>query len=124
MTSAERKFNKAVRNLSTYLESDDMTSADNELKTMRRVYDEMKKIESHSMTLWLFITVILVVYIGMGWGKYEIPTILMAGLEAFSFALVAYTSNIVDNFIDNIEYWEDKYNLHKGVNRRVDNSIN
>lgn len=124
MTSAERKFNKAVRNLSTYLESDDMTSADNELKTMRRVYDEMKKIESHSVTLWLFITAVLVVYVGMGWGKYEIPTILMTGLEAFSFALVAYTSNIVDNFIDNIEYWEDKYNLHKGVNRRVDNSIN
>lgn len=123
MTSAERKFNKAVRNLSTYLESDDMTSADNELKTMRRVYDEMKKIESHSVTLWLFITAVLVVYVGMGWGKYEIPTILMTGLEAFSFALVAYTSNIVDNFIDNIEYWEDKYNLHKGVNRRVDNSI-
>lgn len=114
MTSAERKFNKAVRNLSTYLESDDMTSADNELKTMRRVYDEMKKIESHSVTLWLFITAVLVVYVGMGWGKYEIPTILMTGLEAFSFALVAYTSNIVDNFIDNIEYWEDKYNLHKG----------
>lgn len=124
MTSAERKFNKAVRNLSTYLESDDMTSADNELKTMRRVYDEMKKIESHSVTLWLFITAVLVVYVGMGWGKYEIPTILMTGLEAFSFALVAYTSNIVDNFIDNIEYWEDKYNLHKGVNRRVDDSIN
>lgn len=124
MTSAERKFNKAVRNLSTYLESDDMTSADNELKTMRRVYDEMKKIESHSVTLWLFITAVLVIYVGMGWGKYEIPTILMTGLEAFSFALVAYTSNIVDNFIDNIEYWEDKYNLHKGVNRRVDNSIN
>ena len=124
MTSAERKFNKAVRNLSTYLESDDMTSADNELKTMRRVYDEMKKIESHSVTLWLFITAVLVVYVGMGWGKYEIPTILMTGLEAFSFALVAYTSNIVDNFIDNIEYWKDKYNLHKGVNRRVDNSIN
>lgn len=124
MTSAERKFNKAIRNLSTYLESDDMTSADNELKTMRRVYDEMKKIEGHSVTLWLFITAVLVVYVGMGWGKYEIPTILMTGLEAFSFALVAYTSNIVDNFIDNIEYWEDKYNLHKGVNRRVDNSIN
>ena len=124
MTSAERKFNKAVRNLSTYLESDDMTSADNELKTMRRVYDKMKKIESHSVTLWLFITAVLVVYVGMGWGKYEIPTILMTGLEAFSFALVAYTSNIVDNFIDNIEYWEDKYNLHKGVNGRVDNSIN
>lgn len=124
MTSAERKFNKAVRNLSTYLESDDMTSADNELKVMRRVYDEMKKIESHSATLWLFITAILVVYIGIGWGKYEILTMLMTGLEAFSFALVAYTSNIVDNFIDNIEYWEDKYNLHKGVNGRVDNSIN
>lgn len=124
MTSAEREFNKSVRNLSTYLESDDMISADNELKVMRKVYDEMKKIESHSITLWLFVTAALVVYIGMGWGKYEIPTILMTGLEAFSFALVAYTSNIVDNFIDNIEYWEDKYNLHKGVNRRVDDSIN
>lgn len=124
MTSSEREFNKAVRNLTTYLESDDMISADNELKVMREEYEEMKKIESHSITLWLFITAILVVYVGIGWGKYEILTILMTGLEAFSFALVAYTSNIVDNFIDNIEYWEDKYNLHKGVNRRVDNSIN
>ncbi|MYV10608.1 hypothetical protein [Ligilactobacillus salivarius] len=124
MTSAEREFNKSVRNLSTYLESDDMISADNELKVMRKVYDEMKKIESHSITLWLFVTAALVVYIGMGWGKYEILTMLMTGLEAFSFALMTYTSNIVDNFIDNIEYWEDKYNLHKGVNRRVDNSIN
>lgn len=124
MTSSEREFNKAVRNLTTYLESDDMISADNELKVMRKEYEEMKKIESHSITLWLFITAILVVYVGIGWGKYEILTMLMTGLEAFSFALVAYTSNIVDNFIDNIEYWEDKYNLHKGVNRRVDNSIN
>ena len=56
MTSAEREFNKSVRNLSTYLESDDMISADNELKVMRKVYDEMKKIESHSITLWLFVT--------------------------------------------------------------------
>lgn len=124
MTSSEREFNKAVRNLTTYLESDDMISADNELKVMRKEYEEMKKINSHSITLWLFITAILVVYVGIGWGKYEILTMLMAGLEAFSFALMTYTSNIVDNFIDNIEYWEDKYNLHKGVNRRVDNSIN
>lgn len=124
MTSSEREFNKAVRNLTTYLESDDMISADNELKVMRKEYEEMKKIESHSITLWLFITAILVVYVGIGWGKYEILTMLMTGLEAFSFALMTYTSNIVDNFIDNIEYWEDKYNLHKGVNRRVDNSIN
>lgn len=124
MTSAEREFNKAVRNLSTYLESDDMVAADSELKTMRKVYDEMKKIESHSITLWLFITAILVVYVGMGWGKYEIPTMLMTGLEAFSFALMTCVSNLVDNFIDNIEYWEDKYNLHKEVNRRVDDSIN
>lgn len=124
MTSAEREFNKSVRNLTTYLESDNMISADNELKSMRKVYDEMKKIESHSITLWLFITAALVVYIGMGWGKYEIPTILMTGLEALSFALMTYTSNLVDNFIDNIEYWEDKYNLHKEVNRRVDDSIN
>lgn len=124
MTSAEREFNKSVRNLSTYLESDDMISADNELKVMRKVYDEMKKLESHSVTLWLFITAILVVYIGMGWGKYEIPTMLMTGLETISFAVMTYASNLVDNFIDNIEYWEDKYNLHKEVNRRVDNSIN
>ena len=124
MTSAEREFNKSVRNLSTYLESDDMISADNELKVMRKVYDEMKKLESHSITLWLFITAILVVYIGMGWGKYEIPTMLMAGLETLSFAVMTYASNLVDNFIDNIEYWEDKYNLHKEVNRRIDDSIN
>lgn len=124
MTSAEREFNKSVRNLSTYLESDDMISADNELKSMRKVYDEMKKIEGHSITLWLFITAILVVYVGMGWGKYEIPTILITGLETLSFALMTYTSNIADNFIDNIEYWEDKYNLHKEVNRRVGDSIN
>lgn len=124
MTSAEREFNKAVRNLSTYLESDDMVAADSELKTMRKLYDDMKKIESHSVTLWLFITAILFVYIGMGWGKYEILTMLMTGLEAFSFALMTYASNVVDNFIDNIEYWEDKYNLHKEVNRKVDNSIN
>lgn len=124
MTSAEREFNKSVRNLSTYLESDDMISADNELKVMRKVYDEMKKLESHSVTLWLFITAILVVYIGMGWGKYEIPTILMTGLETISFAVMTYASNLVDNFIDNIEYWEDKYNLHKEVNRKVDDSIN
>lgn len=124
MTSAEREFNKAVRNLSTYLENDDIISADSELKTMRKLYDDMKKIESHSVTLWLFITAILVVYIGMGWGKYEILTMLMTGLEAFSFALMTYASNVVDNFIDNIEYWEDKYNLHKEVNRKVDNSIN
>ncbi len=124
MTSAEREFNKSVRNLSTYLESDDMISADNELKVMRKVYDEMKKLESHSVTLWLFITAILVVYIGMGWGKYEIPTMLMTGLETLSFAVMTYTSNLVDNFIDNIEYWEDKYNLHKEVNKRIDNSIN
>lgn len=124
MTSAEREFNKMVRNLSTYLESDDMISADSELKVMRKVYDEMKKIESYSVTLWLFITAILVVYIGMGWGKYEIPTMLMTGLETISFAVMTYASNLVDNFIDNIEYWEDKYNLHKEVNRRVDDSIN
>ena len=124
MTSAEREFNKSVRNLSTYLESNDMISADNELKVMRKVYDEMKKLESHSITLWLFITAILVVYIGMGWGKYEIPTMLMTGLETISFAVMTYVSNIADNFIDNIEYWEDKYNLHKEVNRRVDDSIN
>lgn len=30
----------------------------------------------------------------------------------------------VANFIDNIEYWEDKYNLHKEVARRIDDSIN
>ena len=124
MTSAERELNKSVRNLSTYLESDDMISADNELKVMRKVYDEMKKLESHSVTLWLFITAILVVYIGMGWGKYEIPTMLMTGIETVSFAVMTYASNIVDNFIDNIEYWEDKYNLHKEVTRRVDDSIN
>lgn len=124
MTISEREFNKSVRNLSTYLESDDMISADNELKVMRKVYDEMKKLESHSIILWLFITAILVVYIGMGWGKYEIPTMLMTGLETLSFALMTYASNIADNFIDNIEYWEDKYNLHKEVNRRVDDSIN
>lgn len=124
MTSAEREFNKSVRNLSTYLESDDMISADNELKVMRKVYDEMKKLESHSVTLWLFVTAILVVYIGMGWGKYEILTILMTGLETLSFALMTYASNIADNFIDNIEYWEDKYNLHKEVNKRIDDSIN
>ena len=124
MTSAEREFNKMVRNLSTYLESGDMISADNELKVMRKVYDEMKKLESHSVTLWLFITAILVVYIGMGWGKYEIPTILMTGLETISFAVMTYASNLVDNFIDNIEYCEDKYNLHKEANRRIDNSIN
>lgn len=124
MTSAEREFNKLLRNLSTYLESGDMVSADSELKVMRKVYDEMKKIESYSVTLWLFITAVLVVYIGMGWGKYEIPTILMTGLETISFAVMTYASNLVDNFIDNIEYWEDKYNLHKEVNRRVDDSIN
>ena len=124
MTSAEREFNKMVRNLSTYLESDDMISADSELKVMRKVYDEMKKIESHSVTFWLFVTAALVVYIGMGWGKYEIPTMLMTGLETLSFALMTYVSNIVDNFIDNIEYWENEYNRHKEVNRRVDNSIN
>ena len=124
MTISEREFNKSVRNLSTYLESDDMISADNELKVMRKVYDEMKKLESHSITLWLFITAILVVYIGMGWGKYEIPTMLMTGLETISFAVMTYVSNLVDNFIDNIEYWEDKYNLHKEVTRRVDDSIN
>ena len=124
MTSAEREFNKSVRRLGMYLEDDDMVSADIELKSMRRVYDEMKKLESHSATLWLFITAFLVVYVGMGWGKYEIPTILMTGLEAFSFALMTYASNIVDNFIDNIEYWENEYNRHKEVNRRVDDSIN
>lgn len=124
MTISEREFNKSVRNLSTYLESGDMISADNELRVMRKVYDEMKKLESHSVTFWLFITAILVVYIGMGWGKYEIPTMLMTGLETLSFALMTYASNIADNFIDNIEYWEDKYNLHKEVNRRVDDSIN
>lgn len=124
MTISEREFNKSVRNLSTYLESGDMISADIELKSMRRVYDEMKKLESHSVTFWLFVTAALVVYIGMGWGKYEIPTIFVTGVEAISFALMTYVSNIVDNFIDNIEYWEDKYNLHKEVNRRVDNSIN
>ena len=124
MTSSEREFNKSVRNLSTYLESGDMISADNELKSMRRVYDEMKKLESHSVTFWLFVTAALVVYIGMGWGKYEIPTIFVTGVEAISFALMTYVSNIVDNFIDNIEYWENEYNLHKEVTRRVDDSIN
>lgn len=124
MTISEREFNKSVRRLDMYLEDGNMVSADNELKVMRKVYDEMKKLESHSITLWLFITAILVVYIGMGWGKYEIPTMLMTGLETLSFALMTYASNIADNFIDNIEYWEDKYNLHKEVNRRVDDSIN
>ncbi|OTF89770.1 hypothetical protein [Ligilactobacillus salivarius] len=123
MTSAEREFNKSVRNLSTYLESGDMISADIELKSMRRVYDEMKKLESHSVTFWLFVTAALVVYIGMGWGKYEIPTIFVTGVEAISFALMTYVSNIVDNFIDNIEYWENEYNRHKEVNRTVDDSI-
>ena len=124
MTNSEREFNKSVRNLATYLESGDMISADNELKAMRKVYDEMKKLESHSVTFWLFVTAILVVYIGMGWGKYEIPTMLITGLETLSFALMTYASNIAYNFIDNIGYWEDKYNLHKKVNRRVDDSIN
>ena len=124
MTISEREFNKSVRNLSTYLESGDMISADNELKSMRRVYDEMKKLESHSVTFWLFVTAVLVVYIGMGWGKYEIPTIFVTGVEAISFALMTYVSNIVDNFIDNIEYWENEYNRHKEVNRTVDDSIN
>lgn len=124
MTISEREFNKSVRNLSTYLESGDMISADNELKVMRKVSDEMKKLESHSVTFWLFVTAALVVYIGMGWGKYEIPTIFVTGVEAISFALMTYVSNIADNFIDNIGYWEDKYNLHKKVNRRVDDSIN
>ena len=123
MTISEREFNKSVRNLATYLESDDMISADNELKVMRKVYDEMKKLESHSVTLWLFITAALVVYIGMGWGKYEIPTIFVTGVEAISFALMTYVSNIVDNFIDNIEYWENEYNRHKEVNKTVDDSI-
>ena len=124
MTISEREFNKSVRNLSTYLESGDMISADNELKVMRKVSDEMKKLESHSVTFWLFVTAALVVYIGMGWGKYEIPTIFVTGVEAISFALMTYVSNIADNFIDNIEYWENEYNRHKEVNRRVDNSIN
>lgn len=124
MTISEREFNKSVRNLSTYLESGDMISADNELKVMRKVYDEMKKLESHSVTFWLFVTAVLVVYIGMGWGKYEIPTIFVTGVEAISFALMTYVSNIVDNFIDNIEYWENEYNRHKEVNRTVDDSIN
>ena len=123
MTISEREFNKSVRNLSTYLESGDMISADNELKVMRKVYDEMKKLESHSVTFWLFVTAALVVYIGMGWGKYEIPTIFVTGVEAISFALMTYVSNIVDNFIDNIEYWENEYNRHKEVNRTVDDSI-
>lgn len=124
MTSAERELNKSVRRLDMYLEDGNMVSADIELKSMRRVYDEMKKLESHSVTFWLFVTAALVVYIGMGWGKYEIPTIFVTGVEAISFALMTYVSNIVDNFIDNIEYWENKYNLHKEVNRRVDDSIN
>lgn len=123
MTISEREFNKSVRNLSTYLESSDMISADIELKSMRRVYDEMKKLESHSVTFWLFVTAVLVVYIGMGWGKYEIPTIFVTGVESISFALMTYVSNIVDNFIDNIEYWENEYNRHKEVNRTVDDSI-
>lgn len=123
MTISEREFNKSVRNLSTYLESSDMISADIELKSMRRVYDEMKKLESHSVTFWLFVTAVLVVYIGMGWGKYEIPTIFVTGVEAISFALMTYVSNIVDNFIDNIEYWENEYNRHKEANRTVDDSI-
>ena len=42
MTSAEREFNKSVRRLDMYLEDDNMVSADIELKSMRRVYDEMK----------------------------------------------------------------------------------
>lgn len=124
MTSAEREFNKSVRRLDMYLEDGNMVSADIELKSMRRVYDEMKKLESHSVTFWLFVTAALVVYIGMGWGKYEIPTIFVTGVEAISFALMTYVSNIVDNFIDNIEYWENEYNRHKEVNRTVDNSIN
>lgn len=124
MTSAERELNKSVRRLDMYLEDGNMVSADIELKSMRRVYDEMKKLESHSVTFWLFVTAALVVYIGMGWGKYEIPTIFVTGVEAISFAVMTYVSNLVDNFIDNIEYWEDKYNLHKEVTRRVDDSIN
>ena len=124
MTSAERELNKSVRRLDMYLEDGNMVSADIELKSMRRVYDEMKKLESHSVTFWFFVTAALVVYIGMGWGKYEIPTMLMTGLETLSFALMTYASNIADNFIDNIEYWEDKYNLHKEVNKRIDDSIN
>lgn len=123
MTSAEREFNKSVRRLDMYLEDGNMVSADIELKSMRRVYDEMKKLESHSVTFWLFVTAALVVYIGMGWGKYEIPTIFVTGVEAISFALMTYVSNIVDNFIDNIEYWENEYNRHKEVNRTVDDSI-
>ena len=124
MTSAERELNKSVRRLDMYLEDGNMVSADIELKSMRRVYDEMKKLESHSVTFWLFVTAALVVYIGMGWGKYEIPTIFVIGVETISFALMTYVSNLVDNFIDNIEYWENEYNRHKEVNRRVDNSIN
>lgn len=123
MTSAEREFNKSVRRLDMYLEDGNMVSADIELKSMRRVYDEMKKLESHSVTFWLFVTAVLVVYIGMGWGKYEIPTIFVTGVESISFALMTYVSNIVDNFIDNIEYWENEYNRHKEVNRTVDDSI-
>ena len=124
MTSAEREFNKSVRRLDMCLEDGNMVSADIELKSMRRVYDEMKKLESHSVTFWLFVTAALVVYIGMGWGKYEIPTIFVTGVEAISFALMTYVSNIVDNFIDNIEYCENEYNRHKEVNKRIDDSIN
>lgn len=124
MTSSEREFNKLVRRLDMYLDDGDMVSADAELKSMRSVYDEMKKLESHSVTFWLFVTAALVVYIGIGWGKYEIPTIFVTGLEAISFALMTYVSNIVDNFIDDIEYWENEYNRHKEVNKRVDDSIN
>ena len=124
MTISEREFNKSVRRLDMYLEDGNMVSADIELKSMRRVYDEMKKLESHSVTFWLFVTAALVVYIGMGWGKYEIPTIFVTGVEAISFALMTYVSNIVDNFIDNIEYCENEYNRHKEVNKRIDDSIN
>lgn len=123
MTSAEREFNKSVRRLDIYLDDGDMVSADVELKSMQSICDEMKKMESYSTTFWLFVTAALVIYIGMGWGKYEIPTIFVTGLEAISFALITYVSNIVDNFIDNIEYWENEYNRHKEVNRTVDDSI-
>lgn len=123
MLDTEKRFNKYVRVLSDYVDNQNFHMADEQLDKMRKEYEEVKKLEGHSTTFWLVMSAILVVFVGMGWSSHEVLTILLVGLETLSFGVVTYLNNVVDRFLDEIEYWEIKYSERKVVTSKVDNSI-
>lgn len=123
MLDTEKRFNKYVRVLSGCIDNQNFHMAEEQLNKMRKEYEEVKKLEGHSTTFWLIMSAILVVFVGMGWSSHEVLTILLVGLETLSFGVVTYLNNVVDRFLDEIEYWEIKCNERKVVTSKVDNSI-